>query len=72
MKDPAPFSLAPPNRYDPDDEIVVHSPTLVHLERMSDGAFWLGIILANGDEIHVDFYTSRVCKHKLRMRAEKR
>jgi hypothetical protein len=39
------------------DEVVVHVPRLVHLERMSMGDIWIGITLADGRTVHVDLST---------------
>lgn len=41
------------------DEVVVHGPSLVHLERMDLGAWWLGIDLPDGGRIAVNLCTKR-------------
>ena len=54
------------------DEVIVNSPVLVHFERMSDGAVWCGITLADGRELHVDIATGKRCRHRLYLGAEER
>lgn len=62
--------LAPGVRYSADDELVVSCPKLVHLERMSNGSWWLGITLPNGETLHVDLATGPRCRHKIQILAE--
>ncbi len=39
------------------DELLCSLPSFVHLEQMSDDAWWLGVDLADGRQIHVNLTT---------------
>lgn len=35
------------------DEVVVHTPTLVHFERMSDQSIWCGVNFGKGELVRI-------------------
>jgi hypothetical protein len=41
------------------DEVIAHNIRLVHLERMGDNAYWLGIDLEDGRHLRVNFWTGK-------------
>ena len=50
-----------PNGDPPDslDEVIAHNVKLVHLERMGDNAYWLGIDLEDGRHLRVNFWAGK-------------
>jgi hypothetical protein len=39
--------------------VIAHNIRLVHLERMGDNAYWLGIDLEDGRHLRVNFWTGK-------------
>ena len=52
------------------DEVVVHNATMVHVERMGPGSYWLRIDRADGSAVILQLSTARPEQTPIRTRAE--
>lgn len=64
-----------PHKHDFDvlgvDEVVAWHPELVHLERMTNGAYWLGIDMPDGTHLRVWLHVSGLAPKEMRERDDR-
>lgn len=48
-----------PDGFEPDGELVTTKPVRVHMERMTDGEWWIGLSWGKTGRVAVNFWSSR-------------
>lgn len=48
--------------FEPDGELVTTEPVRVHIERMDEGSWWIGLSWENGGHVAVNFWSKKPIK----------